>query len=83
MNRIGRGRASNRAEATPEAPEVFTLDFAHFANGTGITSEMVLVNVSSHPIRPAIYFYDRGGHLIDPESVVEVDGIWRSPRTEA
>ncbi len=72
VNRIGRGRASNRAEATPEAPEVFALDFAHFANGTGITSEMVLVNVSSHPIRPAIYFYDRGGHLIDPESVVDV-----------
>ena len=72
VNRIGRGRASNRAEATPEAPEVFTLDFAHFANGTGITSEMVLVNVSPHPIRPAIYFYDRGGHLIDPESVVDV-----------
>ena len=61
-----------RAEATPEAPEVFTLDFAHFANGTGITSEMVLVNVSPHPIRPAIYFYDRGGHLIDPASVVDV-----------
>ena len=60
------------AEATPEAPEVFTLDFAHFANGTGITSEMVLVNVSPHPIRPAIYFYDRGGRLIDPASVVDV-----------
>ena len=72
VNRIGRGRASNRAEATPEAPEVFTLDFAHFANGTGITSEMVLVNVAPHPIRPSIYFYDRGGHLIDPESVVDV-----------
>ena len=69
VNRIGRGRASNQAEATPE---VFALDFAHFANGTGITSEMVLVNVSPHPIRPAIYFYDRGGHLIDPASVVDV-----------
>ena len=74
VNRIGRGRASNRAEATPEAPEVFTLDFAHFANGTGITSDLVLVNVAPHPIRPAIYFYDRGGHLIDPESVVDVTG---------
>ena len=70
VNRIGRGRASNRAEATPRA--AVALDFAHFANGTGITSEMVLVNVSPHPIRPAIYFYDRGGHLIDPESVVDV-----------
>ena len=57
-----------------QAPKVFALDFAHFANGTGITSEMVLVNVSPHPIRPAIYFYDRGGHLIDPESVVDVTG---------
>ena len=72
VNRIGKSFSSNRAEATPEAPEVFTLDFAHFANGTGITSEMVLVNVSPHPIRPAIYFYDRGGHLIDPASVVDV-----------
>ena len=72
VNRIGKSFSSNRAEATPEAPEVFTLDFAHFANGTGITSEMVLVNVAPHPIRPAIYFYDRGGHLIDPESVLEV-----------
>ena len=70
VNRIGRGRASKRAKATPMAP--LALDFAHFANGTGITSEMVLVNVAPHPIRPAIYFYDRGGHLIDPESVVDV-----------
>ena len=72
VNRIGKSFSSNRAEATPEAPEVFTLDFAHFANGTGITSEMVLVNVAPHPIRPAIYFYDRGGRLIDPASVVDV-----------
>ena len=74
VNRIGRSRASNRAEATPIAPEVFTLDFAHFANGTGITSEMVLVNVATHPIRPAIYFYDQQGHLIDPDSVVDITG---------
>ena len=72
VNRIGKSFSSTRAEATPEAPEVFTLDFAHFANGTGITSEMVLVNVAPHPIRPAIYFYDQQGHLIDPESVVDV-----------
>ena len=72
VNRIGKSFSSNRAEATPAAPEVFTLDFAHFANGTGITSEMVFVNVSPHPIRPAIYFYDRGGRLMDPASVVDV-----------
>ena len=34
VNRIGKSFSSNRAEATPDAPEVFTLDFAHFANGT-------------------------------------------------
>ena len=74
VNRIGKSFSSNRAEATPEAPEVFTLDFAHFANGTGITSDFVFVNVSPHPIRPALYFYDQEGDLIDPESVVDVTG---------
>ena len=62
-----------------------TLDFAHFANGTGITSSLVFVNVSGprrvgpftlagQPIRPALYFYDQGGNLIDPESVVDLTG---------
>ena len=74
VNRIGKSFSSNRAEATPEAPEVFTLDFAHFANGTGITSDFVFVNVSPHPIRPALYFYDQEGDLIDPESVVDITG---------
>ena len=72
MNRIGKSRASHPVEATPRA--AVALDFAHFANGTGITSEMVLVNVAAHPIRPSIYFYDREGRLIDPESVVDVTG---------
>ena len=72
VNRIGRSRASNRAEGTPEAPEV--LDFAHFANGTGITSDFVLVNVDPHPIRPAIYFYDTEGNPIAAESVLDVTG---------
>ena len=72
VNRIGKGRASNRPEATPEAPEV--LDFAHFANGIGITSEMVLVNVAPHPIQPAIYFYDTEGALVAAESVVDLTG---------
>ena len=74
VNRIGRGRASNRAEATPEAPEVFALDFAHFANGTSITSDLVLVNVAPHPSRPAIYFYDTEGAPLAAESVLEVTG---------
>ena len=72
VNRIGRSQASLPAEATPRA--AVALDFAHFANGTGITSEMVLVNVAPRPLRPAIYFYDRGGHLIAPDSVVDLTG---------
>ena len=51
-----------------------TLDFAHFANGASITSSLVFVNVATHPIRPALYFYDKSGHLIDAESVVDVTG---------
>ena len=43
-----------------------SLDFAHFANGAAITSEMVLVNVGTRPIRPALYFYDRGGISLLP-----------------
>ena len=70
VNRIGRSGASNRAEAT--LPVFVVLDFTHFANGTGITSEMVLVSVATHPIRPALYFYDQQGLLIDPASVVDV-----------
>ena len=48
------------------------LDFAHFANGTGITSEMVFVNVAPHPIRPGLYFYDKRGNPIAAESVVDM-----------
>ena len=67
VNRNGESRASSRAEAT--LPVV--LRFAHFANGADITTEIVLVNVAADPIRPALYFYDREGQLIDPESVVD------------
>ena len=74
VNRVGKGRVPNQAEATPEAPEVFTLDFAHFANGDGITSDLVFVNVGTHPIRPALYFYDQEGQPIAAESMVEVTG---------
>ena len=51
-----------------------TLDFAHFANGTGITSEMVFLNPSTLPSRPAVYFYDTEGNPIAPDSVVDVTG---------
>ena len=70
VNRVGAGRASDPAEVT--LPVLVVLDFTHFANGVGITSEMVLVSVATHPIRPALYFYDRQGLLIDPASVVDV-----------
>ena len=64
------------------------LDFAQFANEDGITSELVFVNLSTEPSRPAptpfhsdilpslpvLYFYDPGGGLIDPASVVDLTG---------
>ena len=72
VNRIGRSQPSDPVEATPIA-QVF-LDLAHFANGTGIISEVVLVNVAPHPIRPALYFYDQEGEPIAAESMVDVLG---------
>ena len=74
VNKVGKGRASSRAEAAPEAPEVFTLDFAHFANGDGTTSDLVFVNLSTEPVRPALYFYDTEGALVSAESVVDITG---------
>ena len=71
VNAAGRSASTNRAEATPE---LFILDFAHFANGDGIASGLVLVNVASHPIRPALSFYDQEGHLIAAESGVDIMG---------
>ena len=65
----GAGNSSNRVEVTPG---VGRLEFAHFANGSSITSELVLVNVFARPIRPWLYFYDREGDRIAVESVVEV-----------
>ena len=54
--------------------ERHTLDFAHFANGSSITSDLVLVNVAPYPIRPVIYFFDQEGHRIAADSVVDVTG---------
>ena len=70
VNRNGTSRASNRAEATT----IEALDFAHFANGAGITSDFVFVNVSPHMTRPTLYFYDQEGNLMDPASVVDLTG---------
>ena len=64
------------------------LDFAHFANGDGTTSDLVFVNMKTEPsgpaptpfhvaippIRPVLYFYDTEGALLPAESVVEVTG---------
>ena len=69
VNSNRKGRASNRVEGTPE---VFTLDFAHFANGEGLTSDLVFVNVATHPIRLGLDFYDKEGNPIAAETVVDV-----------
>ena len=72
VNRVGRSQASDPAEAMPRAPGA--LDFAHFANGSGISSEIVLVNVAPYAIQPALYFYDQEGEPIAAESMVDVLG---------
>ena len=69
VNGIGRSPASGPAEATPG---VGALDFAHFADGADIVSDLVFVNVATHPIRPVLYFYDQEGQPMDPESVVDL-----------
>ena len=72
VNRIGRSGPSLPAQETPI--EQVVLDLAHFANGASIISEVVLVNVAPHPIRPALYFYDQEGEPIAAESMVDVLG---------
>ena len=71
VNAAGSSPYSNRAEATPG---VGALDFAHFANGAGITSDLVFVNVATHSTRLALYFYDKEGNPIAAETVVEIMG---------
>ena len=50
------------------------MDFAHFANGSSISSDVVLVNLATTSIQAAVYFYDKSGALIPPDSVAEVMG---------
>ncbi len=69
VNAAGSSPYSNRAESTPG---VGALDFAHFANGEGITSDLVFVNVATHPIRLGLDFYDKEGNPIAAETVVDV-----------
>ncbi len=68
------GRKLNHSTSATIPGAAAALDFAHFAKGATITSEMVLVNAAPHPSRPAIYFYDTKGDPIPAESVVEVTG---------
>ena len=72
VNRIGRSQAPDPAEAAPRAAVV--LDFAHFANGAGTTSGIVLVNVAPYPIQPTLYFSDTEGNPIAADSVVDIKG---------
>ena len=58
----------------PAVMPLVALDFAHFANGGLITSDLVLVNAGSDPIRPAIYFHDQEGELIAAPSTQYVPG---------
>ena len=69
VSAAGAGASSHQVEVTPG---VGRLEFAHFANGASITSDLVLVNVFARPIRPSLYFYNREGDRIAVESVVEL-----------
>ena len=87
VNRAGKSFASNRVEAAPVEPEpqVFSLDFPHFANGGGITSDVVLVNVGE-PRRSAPCCTSPTGKASRsrPLSVVDVtDGLQVRDRTAA
>ena len=69
VNSLGiRSAPSEPVQVTTAA----VLDFAHFANGSSITSDLVLVNVAPYPIRPAIYFFDEKGRQIAADSVVDM-----------
>ena len=57
---------------------MFTLDFTHFANGDDTTSDLVFVNLSTQPVRPAIYFYDTEGVPCPPNRWWTSPAIWRS-----
>ena len=71
----GKGAGS---EATTESTPMPGLNFAHFANGeqggVTITSEIVLVNVETSKIYPAVFFYNQMGEQIDAGMVVDLVG---------
>ena len=77
----GVGSQRNRSmapAATVEATPMEGIDFAHFANGQAsgvtITSDIVLVNVETSTVTPAIYFYNQMGEMIPANSVVDLMG---------
>ena len=69
VNAIDPGPAAS-VEATP----MEGINFAHFANGESVTSDIVLVNVETSTVTPAIYFYNQKGEMIDADSVVDAMG---------
>ena len=66
------------AEATKESTPMPDLNFAHFANGEQggitITSEIVLVNVETSKVYPAVFFYNQMGEQLDARMVVDLTG---------
>ena len=55
-----------------EPVETVSLDFPHFANGSGVRSDLVLVNTADYLVPFAIRFSGKDGNLIDAESVVDL-----------
>ena len=73
VNAIGSG-ASPRSRPRPwRASTSPTLPTAR-SGGVTITSDIVLVNVETSAVTPAIYFYNQKGEMIDADSVVDVSG---------
>ena len=64
-------------EPEPEPPkeelvETVSLDFPHFANGMGVTSDLVLVNTADYPVEFAIRFSGEDGNPIAPELLLDL-----------
>ena len=72
------GFTGERSRITTNVGPRITQEFPHFAdgvwNGQSTTSDVVLVNVDTSTIHPAVYFYSPAGDLIAAESVVDVRG---------
>ena len=64
--RLGRGHAHGGHRLRPLCQRQ--------ASGVTITSDIVLVNVETSTVTPAIYFYNQMGEMIDADSVVDLMG---------